>query len=351
MQNLCKLSIALIFVAAAAAVAVAASGAPRGAAPKKLETVVREHDCGVVSEAKIARYEFVYENDTAAPLGVANIAVSCGCLRVLEAPDEIAPRGAGKFLLEFNLKGYAGAVTQTALVTFRDEKAAPVLVRLKATAPGLYARSGSVDLGRVALGETAAQDLEILAIGMPKATITEASGSEHLNVSLKEVESDASKFMTSVGTLAKIRVELRHDNADDVGKYQGSVFITTNVPGQETLTLPVRADKLGRFETKPTTVFFGTVVPGKKVTRTVSLAPAIATASAEMLHGTQLAAEHREVTAVLKEPVKSGAPVEMVIQCALNSDSKSGILQGRIIGKSPQGTLFAVPYSAFLKGP
>jgi len=311
-----------------------------------------EHDCGIVTETKLAIHEFRYRNETNSAVHVSDIGVTCGCLKVVDPPSAIGPGEFGTFRVEFSLKGYIGPVSQSASITFRDNTIPPLVLRIQAVAPGLQIRPALVEFGKLRVGNAATQDAKIFVGGLLEARIVDISSSDdRLAASFDEIDVNPQEVARAMAPLADVHIQLHVGPGDDVGRFEGLLHIKTNVPGQEILQLPVRANVVGEYEAKPETAFFGTVGVGKSIARTIALVRDVRDASADLGRTPTLTADHDEVSAEIMESKDGRDKWKLVIRYSPNLHARNGILRGRVVGRTDGKIVLAVPYVAYVNQP
>jgi hypothetical protein len=133
-----------------------------------------------------------------------------------------------------------------------------------------------------------------------------------------------------------------------VGPFRTTVEVDTNDPAEPTLTIPVTAFAQGDVRLAPSSLFFGRVKDGSKVSRYCDLEATSKPLDPEHL---KIESDNRFVAASLQTIKAAGkSRIRLVAEFQAPKATPASTITGCLMGRQDGQVLFAVPYTALVVG-
>jgi Protein of unknown function (DUF1573) len=223
-------------------------------------------DFGAVPRGPVLTYHFRLTNNTAGPVRVSNLRVSCGCTVARMDTPLLAPGESGVVTTEMHTDRFLGDKTVSVYVLFDLPALQEVSLQLKArSCEEVVVTPDTLDFGRVPHGQARKAQTVVSFPGAQQYQIQKVTvDSEHVHVSLSEMpsaEGDGGNKLYQV--TASLDAEL------PVGKWYTEVWLHTNHPWMERLRVPVLAEVEPPLTVIPAQMKLDAPAPGQKVQRKV----------------------------------------------------------------------------------
>jgi Protein of unknown function (DUF1573) len=232
----------ILIIAAAPAVAAADDQvqipwANKFFAPKDPPPVI-VHDFGVVPWGTTLTHRFPITNIYAVPMQIVeDPRVSCGCTRIVQYTQKLAPRETGYIDVEMDGRRFQGAKAVTIQVRFGPQYQSTALLQVRAfgRTDVTVQQPGQVNFGVVALGQQPpVQTIDVQYTGQQvNWQITEADTSNAPNVTATFQRLSPQRGVMSF----RVTVALKPDAEAVV--LQEQILLKTNDPNSPVLTIPV----------------------------------------------------------------------------------------------------------------
>lgn len=234
--------------------------------PRDAMLCVSHRHLGRIIPGETVEAEFPIFNPSSNPVHLVGSAASCGCLTILDAPDEIAPLSTGAIRLSLSASGApAGMLRQSAMVK-TDSAACDVLrFDVSAAVHGIYCTPSHLDLGMVCAGGSSARTLGLNFVDpIPDDLDVSAVDKELLVAAFK---GDA--LIRRIGTAEPHRfeefvlrkVEVAVSRNVTVGKFSSTLTIHSQTANLA-ISIPVFGEVVGRVRCIPSTVTFSGMASG-----------------------------------------------------------------------------------------
>jgi hypothetical protein len=115
-------------------VALAAEpGAGEPKASPRIEFGSTNFDFGRITTGEPAKHSFIFTNTGTTTLEITEVKPGCGCTTAGEWDRSVEPGKTGAIPLQFNSRGFGGAVTKTATVSCNDPRQSNVVLQISGT--------------------------------------------------------------------------------------------------------------------------------------------------------------------------------------------------------------------------
>ena len=201
------------------------------------------------------QHKYKFKNIGQGELIINSVKSSCGCTAALVSKKNLLTNEAGEVEVKFNPGFYVGRVSKSVTVNSND----PENPKFKLTITGEVAEEITLNpkrviFGMIKKGEKCSRNLEI----KPTAGV---------GIEIKKVESP-NQYVT---ILRKSDTEYQIDftKYDNIGRFNGIVFVYTNSKKQERIDVPFSGEVVGDVTYYPENISFGNIRKGLDVKRTV----------------------------------------------------------------------------------
>lgn len=265
--------LALAALLAGTALAVAQQKAPAppakgsAVAGPKIEVIPETKDAGTVAKGQMIESTFVVKNNGASDLIISDARPGCGCT-VASFDKVIKPGAEGKVVSSVDTKNFSGPISKSILLVSNDPERPQLNLFIKAIVkpfvdvmPTGYLRFSAVK------GDSAAQDVVLVSEEKTfKPTVAEMSQPYVKAELIPAGEKD--KIAGRAGDQYKLHVSVTGDAPE--GLLNAPIRISTGVPQQPTLEIPVSGYIRSRVSVTPALVNFGNFTAGKDpITRNI----------------------------------------------------------------------------------
>ena len=222
-----------------------------------------EHDFGTIARGAKAEYEFVLKNIYVKDVHIASVRVSCGCTTPSIKKALLKTDEKGGILASINSHKFTGRQSSTITVTVDKPQYAKVQLHVK-----VYIRSdvlvepGAVQLGEIEQGEGAQKTVSVSCARRTDWRILEVkSANPHLSGEVV--------MTTRGGSRVAYELRVRLDEASPTGYLRDHLMLVTNDQFANQIPVMVQGCVVSAVTVSPSPLFFGTVRPGQKVTKTL----------------------------------------------------------------------------------
>ncbi|MGE5276738.1 MAG: DUF1573 domain-containing protein [Acidobacteriota bacterium] len=265
--------LALAALLAGVSLAVAQQKAPAppakgsAVAGPKIEVIPETKDAGTVAKGQMIESTFVVKNNGASDLIISDARPGCGCT-VASFDKVIKPGAEGKVVSSVDTKNFSGPISKSILLVSNDPDRPQLNLFIKAVVkpfvdvmPTGYLRFSAVK------GDSAAQDVVLVSEEKTfKPTVAEMSQPYVKAELIPAGEKD--KIAGRAGDQYKLHVSVTGDAPE--GLLNAPIRISTGVPQQPTLEIPVSGYIRSRVSVTPALVNFGNFTAGKDpITRNI----------------------------------------------------------------------------------
>lgn len=210
------------------------------------------HDFGSVSRGPTLVHSFRLTNTTAAPLHIAGVRVSCGCVTATALASDIAPGQSSEIQAHIDTRRINGAKTVTIFVQFNrpawDE------VRLTVTAFGhddLSVTPESLSFGCVPRGSNISKSAQVRIAGVGTHLVGVQSDSNYVQLAARTVRATETEFVYDV------TATLRSDTPP--GKWFTDIWLTTDNPSLGRVRMPVSVEVAPALQLSAPAAAFGSL--------------------------------------------------------------------------------------------
>jgi len=206
-------------------------------------------DFGKLTQGTPIAHSFTVRNTGDVPLRYDRAELSLPGMRIRVTPAVIAPGTEAKATIDWTTTRIAGKVEGVARIRWEDAAIPEVAVTLKGTiVPSIAIEPLPAVFLSAFGGEPVVRNLTIRNNEAKPLAITGVHGGEHVTVTLDAVEAGRT-----------YAVAVRAAPQTEPGRYEETITLTTDKPGQERITLPVHLWVKPDLYANPDTVDFGTV--------------------------------------------------------------------------------------------
>jgi hypothetical protein len=207
------------------------------------------HDFGSIRQGMPVSHAFVIKNAGDAPLRITGAKLSMPGMKVRVAPVEVPARGEGAVMVELNTERVAGAINGEAQIEWNDPTRSAASLTLKGyVVPRIAIEPMPAVFLSAFTAEPAEHTLKIRNNEPQPFTITSVEHSARLKVSVADVEPGKVFLVTT-----------RSVNGVPAGRYEESLTLVTDKPGDNRIMVPVHLWVKPDLYANPENVDFGTL--------------------------------------------------------------------------------------------
>ncbi len=252
--------------AKAPAAADAKAGKGAIAAPK-IEVVPETKDAGIVAKGQVIETTFVVKNNGGSDLIITDARPGCGCT-VASFDKVIKPGGEGKIMTSVDTKSFSGPISKSVLLVSNDPERGQINLFVKATVkpfvdilPQPYVRVAVVK------GDSDSRDVILLSEEKTFKPVVAESSQPYVKAEISPA-GEKDKIPGHPGEQYRVRITVTPDAPE--GLLNAPVRITTGVPQQPTIEIPISGVVRARVSVTPVMVNFGNFTAGKDpITRNI----------------------------------------------------------------------------------
>jgi hypothetical protein len=221
------------------------------ASAPKIALQASEYDFGTIKQGEEVSHIFTFKNMGDADLIITDVKTSCGCTAAVTSAKTIAPGSEGTLEVTFNSKGRQGRQAKTATIFSNDPEKPSVAVRISGNInvgeqPQILIDPGTLDLGVLEPGETAARSITIRNSGTADLSIEDFVGRNYVTV--KSDNQDVPKRVIKPNE--SFQIEVLATPANKAGIYQGYLQIRNN-SARRIVTVPLYGYISDKYMLKP----------------------------------------------------------------------------------------------------
>ncbi|MEO8432746.1 MAG: DUF1573 domain-containing protein [Acidobacteriota bacterium] len=243
-----------------------AKARPAVAAPK-IEVIPETKDAGIVAKGQVIETTFVVKNNGGSDLIITDARPGCGCT-VASFDKVIKPGGEGKIQTSVDTKSFAGPISKSVLLVSNDPERGQINLFVKATVkpfvdilPQPYVRVAVVK------GDSDSRDVILLSEEKTFKPVVAESSQPYVKAEIAPA-GDKDKIPGHPGEQYRVRITVTADAPE--GLLNAPVRITTGVPQQPTIEIPISGVVRARVSVTPVMVNFGNFTAGKDpITRNI----------------------------------------------------------------------------------
>ena len=236
------------------------------AAPK-IEVVPETKDAGIVAKGQVIETTFVVKNSGGSDLLISDARPGCGCT-VANYDRVIKPGAEGKVVTSVDTKAFTGPISKSVLLVSNDPERGQINLFIKATVkpfvdilPQPYVRVAIVK------GDSDSRDVILLSEEKTfKPTVAEVS-QNYVKAEIAPA-GEKDKIPGHPGEQYRVRITVTPDAPE--GLLNAPVRISTGVPQQPMIEIPISGVVRARVSVTPVLVNFGNFTAGKDpITRNI----------------------------------------------------------------------------------
>ena len=192
------------------------------------------YDFGDMSNTQFVEHEYPIRNAGTLSLEIRDVHASCGCTAVKPSQNVIPPGGEATIQARLDLRGRSGLQQKTITVTSNDPDTPTLILQLKGNAVQiLRAEPSSLFFGRVGPDGVRSRNFEVISSQGPFQVTGMRSDNPAFIVTPLAAEASED------GTRKHFNLALAPELPE--GNINGVAFITTDIPGQSEVSIPVAA--------------------------------------------------------------------------------------------------------------
>jgi len=220
-------------------------------------------DFGTVPRGPLLTHPFHVRNNGSAPIHIADVRVSCGCVTAAALENTIAPGQETIILAQMNTTRFAGMKTVTIFVRFDQPHSEEVRLWVQANSrDDVTVTPDAVNFGQVKRNSTPAASVTVSFLGSNSWRIQGTQcESNYIQATIKEEKRTASEV--SYTLTARLRADA------PVGKWYTDIWLQTNNPATPRVRVPVNVEIESALSVSPAVVDLGQVKVGSTVERKV----------------------------------------------------------------------------------
>ena len=251
----------------AKAPATDAKAAKGAIAAPKIEVVPETKDAGVVAKGHVIETTFVVKNNGGSDLIITDARPGCGCT-VASFDKVIKPGGEGKIQTSVDTKSFSGPISKSVLLVSNDPERGQINLFVKATVkpfvdilPQPYVRVAVVK------GDSDSRDVILLSEEKTFKPVVAESSQPYVKAEISPA-GEKDKIPGHPGDQYRVRITVTPDAPE--GLLNAPVRITTGVPQQPNIEIPISGVVRARVSVTPVMVNFGNFTAGKDpITRNI----------------------------------------------------------------------------------
>ncbi len=220
-------------------------------------------DFGSVPRGPTLVHHFRVANNTAGPVGISNVRVSCGCVSATALKSVLQPGEETSIVARMDTTRFLGIKSVTIYVQFDRPRFEEVRLWVRANGRNDFNVSpDTLSLGQVKRTTTPSAAVTLTFYGMNGARISEVKGeSNYVRPSFREVRRNDSEVVY------ELSATLRGDTP--VGRWYTDVWVTTNVASLPQLRVPLTVDVQSALSVGPEAVVLGQMKVNSEIERRV----------------------------------------------------------------------------------
>ncbi len=229
---------------------------------------------GKIPDSKIHNFAFTLVNHSSEIMKIDRVAVSCGCTIPEQNFDEVAPGQSTQLKIIFDPKGRHGYARWEILI-YTTVKSMPVVMApfdVEILKDGMLSQQ-AISFGEFQRGTSVEQEIWIAPADYPNFNI------KNIELYLPDVSSQSFDISSSVdnydgfypGKRRAYKIKFAAKKDIPYGRLEGTVRITTDIPGHELIELPFLAKVSGLIGVRPDYIPMGTFCSGDYVIRRVMI--------------------------------------------------------------------------------
>lgn len=220
-------------------------------------------DFGTVPRGPTLSHPFRVTNKTSAPIHIASVRVSCGCVTASAMQNLLQPGESGAVFAQMDTRRFNGPKTVTIYVQFDQPQFEEVHLVVQANSrDDVTITPESLAFGQTKRGAAASASVNLSFLGSDLYRITEVrSESNYVQPAVKEVRREGNEVAYQL--TAKLRPDV------PVGKWYTDVWVTTNNPATPRIRVPLTVEVESSLSVSPTTATLGQVKAGGQVERKI----------------------------------------------------------------------------------
>jgi hypothetical protein len=222
------------------------------------------HDFGTVPHGAQLYHRFPMTNIWAVPLEIVNVRVSCGCVRATPSATTLKPRESGYLDVYMDARRFGNAKTVSIYVTVGPQFTSTATLQVSANSRmDVVFNPGEINFGVVARGATPSQTVEVEYAGNADWKVVDVA----TNGAPIEVEKEEWYRQQGRGVGYRIKTTLKADAPPGLLKQE--LMLITNDLSSPRVPLLVEATVKAALTISPSTMNFGKVKPGDKLSKRV----------------------------------------------------------------------------------
>jgi uncharacterized protein DUF1573 len=220
-------------------------------------------DFGSVPRGPTLKHPYRIVNNTGAPVHIAGVRVSCGCVSASALKNDLGPGEETAILANMDTRRFSGVKTVTIYVTFDQPRYQEVRLWIQANArDDVSVSPDTIAMGQVKRGTEPSSAVAVTFLGNGLSQITEMkSDSNYILPTLKEVRRAANEVSY------ELTARLRSDTP--VGKWYTDVWLSTNNAAMPRVRVPLTVEIESALSVSPEAVLLGQVKAGSEAERRV----------------------------------------------------------------------------------
>lgn len=230
---------------------------PVAGPPGRIVFPTTTHDFGRVRQGDTRTHVFEFRNDGAGPLRIVQLVPHCGCLPVLQTPDDVPPGGTGRLAVTLQTAALLGRSGRTMDVHSSDPAEPVVRLTLWSDVWRPYAvEPEGFELGELARGERAARAVAIRSLDGSAFAITGHSPAPD-GMAIRVLPADPA-------APGRQQIELTVLPEWTAASALGRVRVDLEPPPPAPLWIPYRVSARQPLAIEPWQARFGRVAPGAR---------------------------------------------------------------------------------------
>ena len=219
-------------------------------------------DFGSVPRGQVVMHPFRIVNTSKQPINIANVTVSCGCVKAYALKNQLQPGEETAVIAQMNTGVFINTRTVTIFVTFNQPRFQEVRLWVQANSrEDVQFNPGNIAFGQVKRGATPEATMVVAFLGAQTQITDLKSESNYVQPTIKQVKKP------SGDTAYEVTAKLRGDTP--AGKWYTDLWLTTNNPSMPRLRVPVTVEVESPLTVNPSTVSLGQIKAGTESDRKV----------------------------------------------------------------------------------
>lgn len=222
-----------------------------------------QRDFGSVPRGPTLTHPFRVTNKTNAPIHIAGVRVSCGCVSASALQEDLAPGQSTAILANMDTRRFTGPKSVTIYVSFDRPNWDEVHLLVQANGrDDVMLTPESLAFGQVRRGNAPTMNLNVSFLGNSQCRIQDVrSESNYVTPTIKETRRDDGEVAYQL--TARIRQDV------PVGKWYTDIWLTTNNPSTPRVRVPLTVEVQTALSVSPPSATLGQVKTGETAERKV----------------------------------------------------------------------------------